>query len=271
MQGLEQLKGKVGVVTGGASGIGKAVAVDLVRRGMKVIIADVEQSALARTAEELGAIGVLTDVTSFDSVQNLADEAIRRFGNVHLFCSNAGVASAGRIADTGLSDWAWLLNVNVWGTIHGIKAFLPLLKADPEGGRLVITASVAGFHVTPEIGAYTVTKFAVVALAETLALELEAEGSKVAVTVLCPGPVRSKLGSSQRNRPDRHTAGGMVDRNIEETEEGKRLSWLEPEAVSMALIDALERRDFYVFTHPDMAAIVMERHQRIAAALKGRP
>ena len=132
-------------------------------------------------------------MSSFASVQALADEVQPGLARVHLLCNNAGVASTARLADMALSDWQWLLGVNLWGVIHGIKAFLPLLKANPDGGHLVNTASMSGFHVTPDMGGYSVSKFAVVALSETLALELAEDGSKVGVTVLCPGPVSTSL------------------------------------------------------------------------------
>ena len=264
---MKQLAGKVAVVTGGASGIGKAIASRLASRGMSVVIADVEQTALESAAAEIGAIGIRTDVSSFASVQALADEVQRRFGAVHILCNNAGVASTARVADMALADWQWLLGVNLWGVIHGIKAFLPLLQANPDGGHLVNTASVAGFHVTPDIGGYTVSKFAVVALSETLALELQAEGSKVAVTILCPGPVSTKLGSSQRNRPELPAASAFVDRDLEAMDAGGAMRWMDPDSVADVLLHAMQRGDLYAFTHPELASLVLDRHRRIADAL----
>ena len=264
---MQQLAGKVAVVTGGASGIGKAIARRLASQGMSVVIADVEQATLESSAAEIGAVGIRTDVSSFASVQALADEVQRRFGCVHLLCNNAGVASTARVADMALADWEWLLGVNLWGVIHGIKAFLPLLKANPDGGHLVNTASVAGFHVTPEIGGYTVSKFAVVALSETLALELHADGSRVAVTILCPGPVSTRLGSSQRNRPVSHSNGAFVDRDLEAMDTGGAMRWIDPDTVADVLLQAMQRGDLYAFTHPELASLVLDRHSRIADAL----
>lgn len=263
---MQRLAGKVAVVTGGASGIGKGIARRLIAEGMRVVIADIEPSPLRQAAAELGAAGIVTDVMSFDSVQALADETGRRFGNVHLLCSNAGVASTARLADMALSDWTWLLGVNLWGAIHCVKAFLPILGADPDGGHIAITASMAGFHVTPGMGAYTVSKFAVVALAETLAVELQDEGRKVGVTVLCPGPVSSKLGSSQRNRPGRLAGGAFVDSDLQATDAGRGLHWLDPDVAAEVLVRAVRRGELYAFTHPEWAPIVRERHDRIAAA-----
>jgi len=269
MSGMDNLAGRVAVVTGGASGIGRAIARRLIGQGMTVVIADIEQSALERAAAETGAVGICTNVASSESVQALADEVKRRFGGVHLVCNNAGVASTASVADMSLSDWAWLLGVNLWGVIHGIKAFLPLLKANPDGGYLVNTASVAGFHATPGLGGYTVSKFAVVALSESLALELKADGSKVGLTILCPGPVSTKLGSSQRNRPNELAGGAFVDRDLEALEEGGGLRWIDADAVADVLLTAIKRGDLYAFTHPEWASIVCARHRQIAEALVG--
>lgn len=265
---MQQLRGRVGVVTGGASGIGKAIAHRLTAEGMRVVIADIERAALEQTAGEIGAVGICTDVSSYQSVQALADEVQRRFGRVDLVCNNAGVASTAGVADMALSDWSWILGVNLWGVIHGIKAFLPLLKANPDGGHLVNTASVAGFHVTPDIGGYTVSKFAVMALSETLAAELAAAGSSVGVTILCPGPVSTKLGSSQRNRPDALAQGALVDRDLEQTSGGSGARWLDPLQVGERLVCAIRRGDLYAITHPEWDSIVQERHSRIADAFR---
>jgi NAD(P)-dependent dehydrogenase (short-subunit alcohol dehydrogenase family) len=267
MPGMQQFSGKVAVVTGGASGIGKAIAQQLVLQGMHVVIADVEEQALERSAREIGAVGIRTDVSSFESVQALADSVRNRFGAVHLLCNNAGVASTARVADMALSDWEWLLGVNLWGAIHGIKAFLPLLKANVDGGYLVNTASVAGFHVTPELGGYSVSKFAVVALSETLALELAADGSNVGVTVFCPGPVSTRLGSSQRNRPRGAAESAFVDRDLEQ-EGNQGIRWMDPETAAEILMRAIRRGDLHAFTHPEWAPVLRARHQGIIAALE---
>ncbi len=264
---MDNPAGKVAVVTGGASGIGKAAARLLAGRGMRVVIADIEQEALEQAAAEIGATAIPTDVSSEQSVQALADEVQRRFGGVHFYFSNAGVASTARIEDMTTSDWQWIFDVNVFGVIHGIRAFLPLLRANEEGGHFAVTASIAGHHVTPMLGGYTVSKFAVMALAETLAAELAGTGDKIGLTILCPGPVSTQLGASQRNRPGALAAGGMVDSNLEATEEGAKLRWIDPDSVAAILLRAIKRGDLYAFTHPEMAPLVLERNRQVEAAL----
>jgi NAD(P)-dependent dehydrogenase (short-subunit alcohol dehydrogenase family) len=264
----QQLDGKVAIVTGGASGIGKAIASLLVAKGATVVIADIEAGALDKAAGEIGAVAIRMDASSAESVQSLADEVLRRFSRVDLFCSNAGVASMGRIEDMALSDWQWLFGVNFFGTIHGLKAFLPLLRANPEGGHIVITASEAGLHASPMIGGYSVSKSAVLALAEALQCELEEEGGRLGLTVLCPGPVRSNLGVSQRNRPAGLEGGTLVDSDLEASEEGGKLRWIGAERVAEILLDAIDQGEFYAFTHPEMAGPVFERHRRIEEAFR---
>ena len=206
------------------------------------------------------------DASSQESVQSLADEVLRRFGKVDLFCSNAGVASTGRIEDMTLSDWQWLFGVNFFGAVHGIRAFLPLLRANPAGGHMAITASEAGLHASPMIGGYSVSKSAVLALAEALQCELQEADAGVGLTVLCPGPVHSHLGASQRNRPAGLDGGALVDNDLEASEEGGKLRWIDADSVAQALLGAIDRGEFYVMTHPEMAAPVYERHRRIEEA-----
>jgi len=268
MTGLTDLAGKVAVVTGGASGLGKGIAARLRARGMRVVISDIEAHALASTAEELGVTGIRADVSSRESLQMLADQVMRDFGAVHVVCNNAGVGSVARIADMKAADWQWLLGVNLWGVIHGVSTFLPILQANPDGGHIVNTASMGGLATIPTLGGYSTTKFAVVALSETLAAELEAEGSRVGVTILCPGPVRSNLKNSQRNRPASLGQGALVDTDIETTEDGAKLRWLEPDQVGEVVVRAIQRGDLYALTHPEMADQPAARQERIAAAFR---
>ncbi len=268
MSGLSDLTGKVAVITGGASGIGRGIAARLKAQGMQVVISDVEQGALDRTAGELGVTGIRADVSSLDSVQALANEVKRRFGTVHVICNNAGVGSVAPMASMTIADWQWLLGVNLWGVIHGISAFMPVLQANAEGGHIVNTASMGGFATLPGLGAYTASKFAVVALSETLAMELEEQRSRVGVTVLCPGPVRSNLKTSQRNRPASFGTGALIDTDLETSEHGAQMRWLDPEEVGDIVVRAIRRGDLHALTHPEMAAVAGARHERIAAAFR---
>ena len=268
MSRFENLAGKVAVVTGGASGIGRGIASRLIAQGMRVVIADVEQKALDSAASALGATGIRVDVSSLESVRSLASEVQRQFGAVHVVCNNAGVGSVARLEDMTSADWHWMLGVNLWGVIHGTNVFLRLLKENAEGGHIVNTASMGGLATLPGLGGYTTTKFAVVAFSETLAAELESEGSRVGVTVLCPGPVRSNIKTSHRNRPASLLGGGLVDSDLEQSEEGRAMPWLDPEQVGDVVVQAIQRGDLYALTHPEMAGIPAARHARIAAAFE---
>ena len=268
MTALKDLDGKVAVVTGGASGIGKGIARRLKAEGMQVLIADIEPGPLEAAAAELGVASAPVDVADYDSVEALAAETLHRFGRVDLVCNNAGVGSTAKIADMSLSDWRWILGVNLWGVIHGVKAFLPRLLANPEGGHIVNTASMSGFTPLATLGGYTVSKYGVVALSETLALELERDGAKVGVTVLCPGPVRSNIKASSRNRPAELGGGALADADLEHDPIAARMRWLDPDEVGEIVVRAVRRGDLYALTHPEMAPQVEARFEAIAAAFR---
>ncbi len=263
MSAFATFRGRTAVVTGGASGLGKGIAKQLISEGMQVVIGDIEESALRRTAEEIGAVGIRTDVSDFASVRSLAEEVRRRFGAVHVVCNNAGIGSMGRIADLTVEDWRWVIGVNLWGVIHGVQAFLPMLRANADGGHIVNTASVGGFVTMPGLGAYAVTKYGVVALTETLALELAEDGSKVGVTALCPGPVRTNIKTSSRNRPQSLSRGTLQDVDLEKTEFGARARWIEPDEVGRIVVAAIRRGDLYAFTHPEQLGAVQDRLRAI--------
>jgi NAD(P)-dependent dehydrogenase (short-subunit alcohol dehydrogenase family) len=263
-----ELEGKVAVVTGGASGIGKGIAQALRDEGAQIVIADIEQGALDATAEELGATGIRTDVSDAESVQALAKEVVDRFGTAHVVVNNAGIGPVGRLADLTLDDWRWIVGVNLWGVIHGVHAFLPILQGNPEGGHIVNTASMAGLVATPQLGSYTLTKYGIVGLTETLAIELAQEGSKVGATVLCPGTIHTNIGTSSRNRPA-GSAGALHDVDI--SKEGSEIDmsgvrWMEPIEVGAIVVDAIKRGELYAITHPEWWGMVQERFDGIRAA-----
>ncbi|MCY1538417.1 putative oxidoreductase SadH [compost metagenome] len=268
MSKLENLKGKVAVVTGGASGIGRGIAEQLIAEGMTVVIADIEEATLQATASEIGAVGIRTDVSDYESVEALVRVTVERFGTVHVLCNNAGVGPMGAIAELSISDWRWIINVNLWGVIHGVQAFLPILKSNADGGHIVNTSSMSGLATTPELGSYCVTKFGVNALSEVLSQELE--GTNVGVSVLCPGPVRTNIGKSSRNRPDELNDGKLHDVMLEETEHfgNVQIPWLTPEYTGKQVVHAIKEGELFIFPHPELFGFISERHALIDAAVQ---
>ena len=203
---MEQLDGRVAVITGGGSGIGEGLAQACHAAGMKLVVSDIEQAQAERVAEavrDLGgdAVAVRSDVTDQASVDSLADQAYEAYGAVHLVCSNAGVLTVGPLMETSASDWQWLLNVNLFGAIHSANTFVPRMRAQGGEAHIAITASVAGTYAADdlEIGAYTASKYAVVGYAEMLRVELAPQG--IGVSMFCPGTVTTRIGESSRNRP----------------------------------------------------------------------
>jgi NAD(P)-dependent dehydrogenase (short-subunit alcohol dehydrogenase family) len=266
--GLSSLSGRVAVITGGASGIGRGIAEEFIERGAKVVIADIELDVLQQTAAEIGATAVHTDVSNLASIRALADATLAKFGRVDILCNNAGVGPIGRIEDTTLDDWKFVIDVNLWGVIYGVDVFLPHLIANPDGGHIVNTASQAGLAPFRESGAYALTKYGVVALTETLSMELDRDHPKVGATVLCPGPVRSNIQTSQRNRPAALAHTGLHDMTLVESTTGVmgRSRVVEPRDVGRLIVDCVRERRLYAITHPEMFELIGARHRAIAAA-----
>ncbi|MCB1001607.1 MAG: SDR family NAD(P)-dependent oxidoreductase [Acidimicrobiales bacterium] len=263
---MQELSGRVAVVTGGASGIGRAMAQRFVAAGMEVVIADVEEAPLAATAAELGVHPVRTDVADAASVQALADEVVARFGAVHVLCNNAGVGGGGVMSSLTLNDWKWVIDVNLWGVVHGLQSFLPLLLANDDGGHVVNTASMAGLSAWPGIGPYNATKYAVVGISETLAVELA--DTRVGVSVLCPGVVNTNIFESQRNRPaalrNPQRNPGARAANSQVTS----MSGIDPALVADQVHDAIVDGRFWILTHPELVEHVVRRTDSIVDAAR---
>ncbi len=268
---MENFEGRVAVVTGGASGIGKAMARVFAAEGMHVVIADVEAAALDATAKELDVVAHRLDVSQADEVAELADSVMAQFGRVDIVANNAGVGGGGFIADLTLKDWQWVLGVNLWGVVHGIQSFLPHLLANPDGGHLVNTASIAGLIAGPYIGPYNASKYAVVAISETLSKELAMAGSSTKVSVLCPGYVRTNIFDSQRNRPAELSDGKGPNRDALANNDGIKAAAaalaIEPEQVAADVLAAVRDERFWIFTHPEMMGMVADRSDEINAAV----
>src|SRR6478672_6631260 len=202
---MQELNGRVAVVTGGASGIGFGLASAFAAEGMKVVLGDIEAPALADAVGKLEAtgadvIGVRTDVSNAEQVQTLADAAVDRFGAIHIACNNAGVGAGGLSWEAPLDTWEWVFGVNLWGVIHGLRSFVPILMQQSQA-YVVNTASIAGLVAGPFMAPYNASKHAVVALSETLHHEMAMMAPHVKVSVLCPGWVRTRIADSERNRP----------------------------------------------------------------------
>jgi len=204
---MNNFRGRVAVVTGAASGIGLALTERFVAEGMKVVMADIEAGALATASERLRHQGatilpIRVDVSNPGDVERLADETYSAFGAAHVVCNNAGVAVIGAVHEHTLADWQWVINVNLWGVIHGVRVFLPRMLAGGDEGHVVNTASMAGLTTAPFMSVYDVTKHGVVALSESMYKELALSGAPIGVSVVCPGLIETNIMRSSRNRPE---------------------------------------------------------------------
>jgi NAD(P)-dependent dehydrogenase (short-subunit alcohol dehydrogenase family) len=269
---LTELSGRVAVITGAASGIGRGLAQRCAEAGMKVVAADLEHAALEETAalvRDAGAeaISVATDVSDAAAVEALAATAYDRFGAVHLLCNNAGVFQAGVLWERTIADWEWVLGVNVWGIIHGIRAFVPRMLAGGEPGHVVNTSSLAGIVSNAYSGPYNTSKFAALGISECLAHDLRASNSQIGASVLVPGSVNTRIGDSTRNRPASLADGqGAADASMVEDALTKMTSTgSDPLAVADLVLDAVRRNQFVIPTSPGYDAQINRRSEALLA------
>ena len=272
---MREFAGKTAFVTGGAAGIGFALGHAFAAAGMNVMLADIEAEALQGAVKRLDPFGLrirstICDVADAASVERAAQATFAAFGKVHVVCNNAGVAAGGGIDHISLDNWRWVIDVNLMGVLHGIKSFLPHIRAHGEGGHIVNTASMAGMQGGLGFSPYGASKFAVVGISEGLSLQLKPHG--IGVSVLCPSYVRTRIGESGRNRPERYgvsqpldpasPAAAMVAEIAKNLQAG-----LDPADVAARVLAAIRQDELYIFTHPGMRAEVEARFAAILAAM----
>ena len=265
---MKEFKGKVAVITGAASGIGRGIAERCVNEGMKTVLADIDDANLAKAETELKTLGgtvlgVRTDVSKRADVELLARQTLDAFGQVHLLFNNAGIGAGGSAWEATWNDWEWVIGVNLWGVIHGVKVFTPLMLAQNVECHMVNTASAAGLLVGGASAPYSATKHAVVALSESLYLTLQRRSALVKVSVLCPGLVRTNIADAERHRP-----AGLKNEPVEMTPEMRAgLNFFKaaieaampPLQVADMVFDAIKKGRFYILTHPEWIEVIQMR------------
>jgi NAD(P)-dependent dehydrogenase (short-subunit alcohol dehydrogenase family) len=267
---VNEFTGRVAVVTGAASGIGRGLAERFAAEGMRVVLADVEQPALDDAARDLAAAGaevlaVRTDVSKVADVQALAQQTIDRFGAVHIVCNNAGVGGGGPVPswDAPLEEWEWVVGVNLWGVIHGVRAFVPHMLKGGDEGHIVNTASVAGLIAGAGGVSYTTTKFGVVGYSEALYHELAmASGGKIGVSVLCPALTATRILESGRNYPGgpmELPAPGTPEAAMFDMIKGIFAGGMKPAETAQIVLDAIIANRFYILTHPEHNDVIRRR------------
>ncbi len=263
---MKDVKGKVAFITGGASGMGLGMARAFAAAGMKVMIGDIEAGPAQKAADELKAKGleaacVQVDVTKLESVQAAAKKTIDTFGKVHVLSNNAGVAVGGKSETCSMRNWHWVVDVNLWGVVHGLQAFVPLILSHGEGGHVVSTASMAGMVGLRGAGPYNATKFAVVGIMETFAAEHRKDN--LGSSVLCPGIVATNIGNSARNRPSEY--GGATAPNARDKTADMLAQGLNPDIVGKQVLEAIIDNQPYIFTDPGLRHLIETRSKQILA------
>lgn len=269
---MREFQGKVAVITGAASGIGRGLAERCVSEGIRVVLADIQEENLARTETELRAsggivLGVRTDVSKRSDVERLARQAFDTFGQVHLLFNNAGVGAGGAAWEATWNDWEWVIGVNLWGVIHGVKVFTPLMMAQNTECHIVNTSSTAGLTVGGGLSPYSVTKHAVVALSESLYLSLQQRKSLVKVSVLCPGLVSTGIAKGEQNRPaelrDEPVALSPQMLAGRAAFEAAIAAGMAPAQVAEVVFDAIRNERFYILTHPEWTEVIQLRTDKL--------
>jgi NAD(P)-dependent dehydrogenase (short-subunit alcohol dehydrogenase family) len=272
---MKNLQGKVAVITGAAEGIGKGIATRAAAEGMKLVLADINADKLEQTVAEFKAngievIGVPTDVASEKQINALAEQAFAKFGNVHLLVNNAGVAVAKPAWETTQQDWDWVMGVNFYGVTHALRAFVPTMLKHGEEGHIVNTASMAGLTSQPSLASYNASKHAVVTVSEGLHHDLALRQSRIKVSVLCPGWVKTAIGHSERNRTAAGDSGATLATAIDPVAAKVGMSVLQavqngiPVAqVADEVFDAIASERFYILTHPEMKQAIEIRMQDV--------
>ncbi|UCH48442.1 MAG: SDR family oxidoreductase [Betaproteobacteria bacterium] len=269
---MKEFTNRVAVITGGASGLGRAMAWRFAREGMKIVLADIEQTTLDATLKEFQdsgheAIAVQCDVSRAADVEALAEQTLAAFGAVHVVCNNAGVAPGGLVWEHTVKDWEWAMGPNVWGVIHGVRVFTPILLKQNTEGHIVNTASVAGLLSLPGMALYCVTKHAVVTLTECLHHDLVEHSDKVRCSVLCPAYVPTRIAESERNRPAHLRDDRPKSEQDLRREEGLRHAVesgrISADQVADAVFDAIRDERFYILTHQRIKPAIETRMQDI--------
>jgi NAD(P)-dependent dehydrogenase (short-subunit alcohol dehydrogenase family) len=267
---MKVLKGRVAAVTGAASGLGRSMALAFAAEGMDVALADVDLENVSSVENEVRARGVRAfamrvDVSKAAEVEAFAERAVKELGAVHVVCNNAGVSPLGAVWEHTVADWQWILGVNLWGVIHGVRAFTPRLIAQNEG-HIVNTASVAGLISPPGSGAYNVTKHAVVTLSESLYHDMRERNSAIGVSVLCPAYVPTRLTESERNRPtalpvsEKSAATLAREAMLKKAVASGKVS---ADQVAQAVVAAVKEERFYILTHPRIKGAIRARMEDI--------
>lgn len=276
---MDDLSGRTAVITGGASGIGLAMARRFGAAGMRVVLADVEADPLDVAVEDLADAGVEVaamhcDVSDLDAVRQLESFSREQFGEVHVLCNNAGVGSGGLISEPDdIELWRWVIDVNLWGVIYGCKTFLPAMIEHGHGAHIVNTASMAGHASAPLMGPYNVSKYGVVALSETLVKEMQMTRSGIGVSVLCPAFVQTAIGSSRRNMPDELKAelGSHAPSDTQSAIDQLIAAGMPATEVAEAVHDAVLDNRFWILTHEESKVAITDRARQIVEGINPAP